>query len=147
MPVYETRFAINASPQQVWNAVVSFDRYPEWNPQIRAIRGSCEVGAAIKLTLCLPDRPVLDVSARIEQVEPFVRLTWRGHVIAPWFFEGYRRFEIEAVGEGRVMFTHVEDVHGVVGPIFSLLMGTAQRRSHKALNGALKTRAEAHGVS
>jgi hypothetical protein len=143
MPVYKTSFEINASPRDVWDAVTSFDRYPEWNPQIPEISGPLEVGATLRLRLTLPGRPALDVSARVERVEPSVLLTWRGHVVAPWFFEGYRRFEIQPLEERRVMFTHVEDIHGLLGPVFSLLMGTPQRRSHEALNRALQTRAEA----
>lgn len=143
MPVYTTSFEINASPEQVWKTVTSFDRYPEWNPQIPAISGPLEVGATIRLRLTLPGRPALDVSATVEQLEPNALLTWRGHVLAPWFFEGYRRFEIRSLGEEGVMFTHVEDIHGVLGPVFSLLMGAPQRRSHEALNEALRARAEA----
>jgi hypothetical protein len=83
------------------------------------------------------------VSARVEQIDPGERLTWRGHVLAPWFFEGYRRFEIQPLEERRVMFTHVEDIHGLLGPVFSLLMGRPQHESHQALNEALRKRAEA----
>jgi hypothetical protein len=143
MPVYRTNFEISASAQQVWETVTSFDRYSEWNPQISSIYGPLEVGATIKLRLTLPGRPALDVSATIEEVDPKERLTWRGHVLAPWFFEGYRRFEIRPLEEGGVMFTHVEDIHGILGPVFSLLMGTPQRRSHEALNQALRERVEA----
>jgi hypothetical protein len=143
MPVYKTNFEINASPQRVWETLTSFDRYPEWNPQIPAIRGQLEVGETIRLRLTLPGRPALEVSAKVEQLDPNALLTWRGHVLAPWFFEGYRRFEIRSLGERGVMFTHVEDIHGILGPVFSLLMGPPQRRSHEALNQALRARAEA----
>ena len=143
MPVYQTSFEINASPQQVWETVTSFDQYPEWNPQIPVIGGPLKVGESIRLRLALPGRPALDVSARVEQLDPNALLTWRGHVVAPWFFEGYRRFEIRPLGERRVMFTHVEDIHGMLGPVFSLLMGRPQQRSHEALNQALRARAEA----
>ena len=143
MPVYDTSFEIDASPEQVWETLTSFDRYPEWNPQIPVIHGRLEVGETIRLRLTLPGRPALVVSAKVEQLDPNVLLTWRGHVLAPWFFEGYRRFEIRPLGESGVMFTHVEDIHGILGPVFSLLMGSPQQRSHEALNQALRARAEA----
>lgn len=143
MPTYRTTFEINASPQQVWETLTSFDLYPEWNPQISSISGPLEVGATVRLRLTLPGRPALYVSARLEQLARNTCLVWRGHVLAPWFFEGYRRFEIEPLGDQGVMFTHLEDIHGVLGPVFWLLMGTPQRRSHEALNQALRERAEA----
>jgi len=39
--------------------------------------------------------------------------------------------------------THVEDVHGVLAPLFGLALGGRVRTSHDALNAALKARAEA----
>lgn len=142
MPVYRTSFAIKATPSQVWRTLTAFDRYPEWNPQIVSISGPLDRGAGIRLTLTLPGRPALNVAATIEELEPRVRLTWRGHVLAPWFFEGYRRFDIEPLDDGGITFTHTEDIHGLLGPIYSWLMGPPQRRSHEALNEALRTRAE-----
>ena len=39
----------------------------------------------------------MTLTATIEVARPDALLTWRGHVLASWFFEGYRRFEIEPV--------------------------------------------------
>ena len=39
-------------------------------------------------------------------------------------------------------FTHVEDVHGLLFPLFRALMGSAIQRHHDALNTALTRRAE-----
>jgi hypothetical protein len=39
--------------------------------------------------------------------------------------------------------THVEDVHGVLAPLFGLALGDRVQASHDALDAALKTRAEA----
>jgi hypothetical protein len=86
--------------------------------------------------------PTLDLVATIEEVSPGRLLTWRGHVGAPWLFEGYRRFEIHAAEGRRVRVTHVEDIHGVPAPLFAVVMGGPIQRSHDALNHALRTRVE-----
>jgi hypothetical protein len=85
----------------------------------------------------------MNLTATIEEARPDALLTWRGHVLAPWFFEGYRRFEIEPVASGRALVTHVEDIHGVLAPLFGLALGGRVQASHDALNAALKARAEA----
>jgi hypothetical protein len=85
----------------------------------------------------------MDLTATVEEARPGALLTWRGHVLARWLFEGYRRFEIEPVAPERARVTHVEDVHGVLAPLFWLAWGAACRASHDALNPALKARAEA----
>jgi len=54
-----------------------------------------------------------------------------------------REFAITPLAEDKVRFTHVEDVHGLLFPVFRALMGSAIQRHHDALNAALKNRAEA----
>ncbi len=146
MPKYQTSFDIPATANRVWQVLTALDRYPEWNPQISTISGTIAPGAKVDLRLTMPDRPAMNVSARIERAEPDRLLTWRGHVLAPWFFQGFRRFEIEPIDAGRVRFTHVEDITGLFAPVFALVMGGAAGRSHQALNEALRARSESSTV-
>jgi hypothetical protein len=142
MPVYQTTFEINAGAARVWTVLTTLDRYAEWNPQIPRASGTLQEGATIRLRLALPGRPAMNLSATIEDARPNELITWRGHVVTPWFFEGYRRFAIEPVTSGRVRVTHVEDIHGLLAPVFSLMMGGPVEKSHRALNDALRVRAE-----
>ena len=145
MPIYQTSFEIRAPADRVWRVLTDLPGYADWNPQITRAAGTIHPGATIALRLTLPARPALDVSATIEEVQPERLLTWRGHVLAPWFFEGYRKFAIEPIAPERVNVTHVEDVHGLMSPVFGLLMGGPVQQSHQALNEALRARAETAG--
>ncbi|MDX1439536.1 MAG: SRPBCC domain-containing protein [Rubricoccaceae bacterium] len=142
MPIYQSTFEINSTAERVWDVLSSLDQYADWNPQIPFARGPVEVGSKMSLRLKLPGRPAMNLSAIIEDAQPGSLLTWRGHVVAPWFFEGYRKFEITPVGERLVRVTHVEDVHGLFAPIFDRLMGAPCRTGQLALNQALRARAE-----
>jgi hypothetical protein len=142
MTVYQTTFEVNAPATRVWHILTDFSSYPEWNPQISTASGRIEEGASISLRLALPGRPAMDVSAVIERAQPNQLLTWRGHIVAPWFFEGFRKFAIQAIGSGRVNVTHTEDIHGLFAPMFTIVMGGAVTTSHQALNEALRVRAE-----
>jgi hypothetical protein len=84
----------------------------------------------------------MDLSATLEEVQPDVLLTWRGHVVKPWLFEGYRKFAIQPIAGSRSSVTHVEDIHGLLAPLFAVLMGAAVAKSQQALNAALRARAE-----
>ena len=42
----EATTEIDAPPPEVWAVLTDFDRYPDWNPFIRAIVGDCEAGCA-----------------------------------------------------------------------------------------------------
>jgi hypothetical protein len=144
MPTYRTTFPIDSTPTRVWEVLTDLEQYPAWNPQIPAATGAVDEGAEIGLRLSLPGRPALNVTATIEQSEPGRSLTWRGHVLAPWFFQGYRRFDIDESGDG-VQLTHLEQITGLFAPVFSLLMGGPARKSHAALNEALQDRSAQPG--
>jgi len=73
---------------------------------------------------------------------PSRRLVWDGRVGAEWLFVGHREFLIEAQPDGTVLFTHVEDVSGLLFPLFRAFMGGAVRRHHEGLNDAVKERGE-----
>lgn len=145
MPIYESTFEIAASADRVWAILTDLDRYHVWNPQIPEAKGTLEPGSKIEIRLVVPGRPAMNLSATIEECEKDALLSWRGHVGAPWFFEGYRRFAIRPLGPDRVSFTHLEDVHGLFAPMFSLIMGGPVRKSHHELNEALRTAAEGSG--
>ena len=98
--------------------------------------GVLRVGGRIRLRLALPERPTLDLSATIEEVLPERLLTWRGHVVRPWFFEGYHKFAIQPIDGGRTWVTHVEDIYGFLAPLFSVLIGAAVAKSQQMLNAA-----------
>jgi hypothetical protein len=142
MPIYQTTFDVDASPEVVWQVLTALDRYGEWNPQIPAAAGQIKEQGQINLRLVLPGRPAMNLVATIEKVQPHELLTWRGHVGAPWLFEGHRMFAIQRAADRRVSVTHVEDIHGLLAPLFALIMGGPVERSHHALNRALRARAE-----
>jgi hypothetical protein len=96
----------------------------------------------VSLTLAMPGGPSPEVKARLDGVEPGRRLTWHGNVGADWLFAGTREFLVDAQPDGTVRFTHVEDVRGVLFPLFRAVIRSAIQRHHDALNVALTKRAE-----
>jgi hypothetical protein len=142
MATYRTTFRIDASSEVVWAVLTDFERYFEWNPSLPSIVGDLRVGSTVSLTLAMPGRPSPKVKAQLTEVVPRRRVTWLGNVGADWLFAGDRDFVIDVADDGAVRFTHVEDVHGVLFPVFRLLMGSAIQRHHDELNTALMHRAE-----
>jgi hypothetical protein len=140
--VYRTTFPIAESAETVWKVLTAFERYPEWNPSLPSISGELRAGSTVSLTLGMPGRPSPKVKAKLGDVAPGRRLTWRGNAGADWLFAGDREFLIDARRDEMVLFTHVEDVHGVPFPLLRAVMGSAIHRSHDDFNAALKDRAE-----
>ena len=140
--VYRTAFPIGASAEAVWEILIDFDSYGEWNPSLPSISGELRAGSTVSLTLGMPGRPSPRVKATLGDVVPARRLTWHGNAGADWLFAGDREFLIEEQPAGTVLFTHIEGVHGALFPLFRVVMGSAIQRSHDAFNAALKQRAE-----
>jgi hypothetical protein len=57
---------------------------------------------------------------------------------------GTREFRIEPQPDGTVLVSYVENVTGLLFPVFRAAMGSAIQKHHDNLNRALKERAEAH---
>lgn len=143
MATHRTEFEVAASAEQVWAVLVDFDRYTDWNPSLPSISGDLREGSTVSLTLALPGRPDLNVKAKLQEVTPNRRLTWRGHLGADRLFTGYREFAIDPLTDNTVRVTHVEDLRGWLAPVFDALMGRSVERHHDTFNQSLKSRAEA----
>ena len=141
--VFQTTFPIGASPEVVWNVLVDFERWQDWNPSVPDISGSAQPGSTVRMTLAMPGRPSAKVKATLTEVEPMRRLCWHGNVGADWLFSGTREFDLHAQPDGTVLLTHVEDVRGLLFPVFRAVMGPAIQQHHDNLNEALTQRAEA----
>ena len=147
MAIYRTTFAIDASAETVWAILTDFDRWAEWNPSVPSIEGEPRVGSTVSLKLAMPGRPSAKVKAELTEVVPERRLVWDGNIGSDRLFSGHREFSIEPQPDGTVRVTHVEDVSGVLFPVFRAVMGAAIQRHHDGLNEALKERAEARRQS
>jgi hypothetical protein len=143
--VYRTEFPIEASPARVWAVLSDFAAWPDWNPSVPRISGECRVGSTLRLTLAMPGRPSANVSAVVTLADPDRGLHWHGNVGGDRIFSGTREFDIAAQPDGTVLVTHVEDVSGLLFPLFKIVMGDAIQKQHDDLNVALRNRAE--GVS
>lgn len=125
MAVYRTTFAVDASAGRVWEILTDFDRWAEWNPSIPSMEGEPRVGSTVALTQAMPGRPSAKVKAKLTEVVPGRRLVWDGKVGAELLFAGHREFLIEPEPDGTVLFAHVEDVSGLLFPLFSRVHGSS----------------------
>ena len=145
MAVYRTSVPIEASSERVWDVLTDFAAWSDWNPSVPRISGDCQVGSTLRMTLAMPGRPSANVSAVVTAADPHRRLHWHGTVGGERIFAGTREFDIEPQPDGAVVVTHVEDVSGLLFPVFKAVMGEAIQHHHSNFNVALKNRAE--GVS
>jgi hypothetical protein len=141
-PQIQTDILIDASPSQVWQTIADFGSYPEWNPFVRRISGSLDVGSRLDVELQPPSGKGMTIRPTVLPSEPGRELRWIGSVGVPGIFDGEHRFRIEPLGPDRVRFVHEEQFSGILAPLVLRFIRESTRQGFTAMNRALKARAE-----
>jgi hypothetical protein len=131
---------IDATPEAVWEVLVDFASYPDWNPFVRRIEGVPVRGERLRVRIEPPGSRGATVKPRVEVAAPERKLEWVGHLLVPGLFDGRHSFEIEPVGDDRVRFVQREQFSGLL--VGLLLDEESVRRGFDAMNRALAERAE-----
>lgn len=133
--------AIDAPPAVVWEVLLEFDRYPEWNPFIRSIEGEPRVGTELRVRIEPPGGRPTTVDPEVVACEEPRRLAWLERLGVPLAFDGYREFRLEPIADGdRTRLLHRQTVRGALVPL--LFDETSLERGFAAMNDALADRAE-----
>ena len=123
---------IAAPAERVWDVLVDFDAYPEWNPFIRTIQGACEPGARLTVRIEPPGARGMTFKPTVLRVEPARELAWLGRALVPGVFDD----------GGRSRLVQSERFSGLLVPVFAKTL-RATEGGFDAMNAALKTRSEA----
>jgi hypothetical protein len=145
MPQIVTAIDIDAPPSVVWDVLVDSDRYAEWNPMLRLLRGRLRKGAIIIARLDADGLPMV-FDARITRYEPGRLLAWQGpslKLLHP-VVSGEHSFELVDLGDGRTRFVHSERFDGILLHVEALWAKVEKRLriAYPKFDEALKRRSE-----
>ncbi|WP_255167806.1 SRPBCC domain-containing protein [Natrononativus amylolyticus] len=133
---------IDAPPEVVWEVLLEFDTYPEWNPFVRSIEGVPIRGERLEIRIEPPGARGMTFRPEVVVAEENRRLAWLGRLVVPFAFDGYHEFRLEPIGDGdRTRLLQRETFRGALVPV--LLDRDRIRRGFEAMNGAVRERAEA----
>ncbi|WIV67597.1 SRPBCC domain-containing protein [Natrialbaceae archaeon AArc-T1-2] len=131
---------IDAPPEVVWEVLLEFDAYPEWNPFIREIDGIPIEGERLRVRIEPPDSLGVTFRPTIVIAEKNRRLAWLGRPLVPFVFDGYHEFHLEPIDDGRTRLLQRETFRGALVPL--LLDADRIERGFRTMNEALKERTE-----
>jgi hypothetical protein len=141
MEKIETEILIEASPNKVWELLMDFPGYPEWNPFIKSISGSAAVGGQITVRIEPPDSGGMSFKPRVLKNDPVYEFRWKGKLLFPGLFDGEHYFLLHSVSDRSTRLIHGEIFSGILPPLLkSTLRKTAQ--GFEMMNLALKMKAE-----
>ena len=140
----ETNIAINAPAARVWALLTDFSAMPAWNPFIRSISGELAQGARLSVHIAPPGQSGMRFRPTVLALRPERELRWLGRLFISGLFDGEHYFLLDPLGDAQTRLTQGEKFSGfLVGFAGSALSAT--EAGFKAMNTALKQRAEAHG--
>ena len=142
MQKLSTEIEIQAAAEKVWDILMDFQSYPEWNPFIKKIQGTASLSERLIVQLQLPGKKPMVFKPRVKVLEPAQEFRWLGHFVLPGIFDGEHIFQIEPAEQGISRFIQQEEFRGILVPLFMRSIRTSTLAGFLAMNEALKQRAE-----
>jgi len=136
-----TEIEIAAPASRVWDTLVDFSRYSEWNPFIPEISGELRVGAELRVVVAPPGGNELRFQPKLLVVEPGRELRWRGKLFVKGLFDGEHFMQLVELAPGRTRFVHGENFSGLLVKLLGRAL-TQTARGFVFMNQALKRRVE-----
>ncbi|MFV8835730.1 SRPBCC domain-containing protein [Aquisalimonas sp.] len=138
-----TEIHIQAAPEAVWEVLLDFPAYPQWNPFITRISGAAETSARLAVTIEPPGKRAMVFRPEVLRALPAQELSWLGRIGMPGLFDGEHRFLLEQDDEhGGTRLIQRETFSGILLPLLWWSMAKPTRAGFEAMNRALKGRAE-----
>ena len=137
----EDRIGIQAPAEVIWEIVYDLERWSEWNPTYPHAEGEIRIGQLITAKLALPDQPVQELKPKILDWVPNQQLHWQLSFMGG-MIRTLRYIEIEPLADHGCVVDNGEIFGGLMGPSLGRRMGRTVQRGFKAMNEALKDRAE-----
>jgi hypothetical protein len=137
-----TSILINASPSAIWNILLDFEKYPQWNPHISNISGTPIVGQTIIATMTPPNGRAITFRPKVLAFEPNKLFVWKGKLLIKGLFDGEHRFEIIPQSNGTTLFVQSEKFSGILVPFFKKMIEIDTKNNFNAMNEKLKELAE-----
>ena len=137
-----TEILIKATPDKVWAILTEFDKYPDWNPFIKSVKGIVKTGSQIEIRIEPPGAKGMVFKPKVLAFETNKEFRWLGHLLFPGLFDGEHSFNIVDNKSGTSTFIQSENFKGILVPLFKKQLNTNTKRGFELMNEKLKKLAE-----
>jgi hypothetical protein len=142
MKEIRSEIEIHAAAEHVWEILMDFRSFPDWNPFIQRIEGEIRKEARLDVFIKLPGKKAMKFRPRVLVVEKAREFRWIGNLIIPGVFDGEHIFEIESMDEQKILFVQREKFTGILAFLFFRSIKDPTLQGFHEMNNALKIRAE-----
>lgn len=131
----QTSIIIPAPVDAVWQVLVDWTQYPDWNPFITQMEGQLVLGHTLTAHI---DNMVFHPT--ITTLEPPYQFSWLGKLWFKGLFDGEHQFLLEPLPNGHTQFHHRESFRGLLVPLFKKQLLGKTKQGFEGMNQALKQR-------
>jgi uncharacterized protein YndB with AHSA1/START domain len=96
--ILETSVDIDADAATVWQVLMDFPAYAEWNPFIRSIEGQPRPGERLSVMIQPPGQGAMRFRPHVQRTEQHRVFSWLGKLLVPGLFDGRHEFALEEIG-------------------------------------------------
>lgn len=111
-----TEIIINAPKQFVWDRLVDFEGYKDWNPFVRQASAEFKVGSNIRFLEDLQEFGQHWITAKFLLIQEPDEFVWQGNVFANFLFKVRHGFKLESIDEEQTRFIHSHRHTGLLLP-------------------------------
>lgn len=137
----ETTIEINATPEKVWQVLLDFEHYPQWNPFIKTISGKKEIDAQLTVEIQPPENKTMVFKPIVLDVVENKEFRWKGKLFFKGLFDGEHFFKLSQTKEGTTLFTQGENFSGILVAILARMLVDTET-GFELMNHALKEECE-----
>lgn len=133
-----SQIEITATPEAIWNAIIDFNDYTNWNPFINSISGDLKLNGKLNVKIGkMRFKPTIQ-ALKVQQ-----ELCWLGKLGLPGIFDGRHRFQLVENGNGTTTFIQSEQFSGILVPFLRKKLNREILPGFEAMNRVLKEKLEA----
>jgi hypothetical protein len=111
-----TEIVINAPKKFVWDKIIDFEAYQDWNPFVLEAKAEFKVGSEIHFLENLQEFGTHWITARFLSIEEPDEFIWQGNAIAGFLFQVRHGFKLESIDEKQTRFVHSHRHKGLLLP-------------------------------
>ena len=140
MKTITTSIILKANSEQVWNVLLDFGQYANWNPFIQKIKGKAELGAQLENSIHLPGKDAQVFKPEVIMLKKNQHFAWRGMLFIKGLFDGEHHFRLIALPDGNTKLIHEEFFAGLLVKPILKMVGEQTLQGFEAMNEALAKR-------
>lgn len=138
----ETSIIINASVSEVWNVLMDFNHYQDWNPFITSISGEPTANSRLEVKIEPEGAKSQIFKPTVLKHEANKEFRWLGHLFIKGLFDGEHYFLLRPLPQQRVEFIHGEIFTGLLSAVLMSMVGAQTQAGFNAMNQAIKNKVE-----